>query len=98
MCFKKMLYLFLGSIGVIICAFFVFAIWCMYSQPVPEDVAVRIVSGMSKSDVRLILGSPNVVYDEGKAEEWIYGSDFQWNFYCVDFSKDGKVIQAYFDD
>lgn len=70
----------------------------MNSRPVSTELISKIVEGMSKEEVQNILGHPNNIdYDEN-SEKWIYGSSFQWNFYRITFSKNGKVLFCEMDD
>ena len=78
--------------------FLVFSAWCMESLPISKDEAKQITTGMSKDEVRNIIGSPYKTYtDNGSGEAWVYGHTFQWTGFYVDFDENGFVVDAYFD-
>ena len=71
----------------------------MASLPVLEANAARIRPGMLMWEVRSILGSPRRIETRPDgAAVWRYGRAFQWNFHTVEFSKDGNVDLAEYDD
>ncbi len=72
--------------------------WVMESPPVKQSAADRVKVGLSKAEVRSILGEPSQthMYDEGR-ENWVYSHKFQWQYYTVYFSEDGKVIDSELD-
>lgn len=74
------------------------SVYVMEAHPVSESKAASIVAGMSGQDVESVLGIPSDIYGDNGRKQWIYSKPMLWNFFVVELSGSGNVIEAYWDD
>jgi len=76
-----------------------FMAWLLILPPVSPAKTRQVTPGMAAAQVRALLGGPGAVHTrEDGGEEWVYSKTLQWNMFYVQFSPDGRVEQAWWDD
>lgn len=85
MCLGIVVVLFLAVVSAYCC-------WVMCAHGVALEKYERLRPGMTRGQVRILLGKPSTVYagDNKRPEEWIYDR-FTWCMMKVYFSTDGTV-------
>lgn len=73
------------------------AYWSMNSLPVPQEKADAIVVGMTREQIKDMLGKPKRIDKNGHGENWLYSKPMQWSMFWVNFSNEGKVIETVLD-
>jgi outer membrane protein assembly factor BamE (lipoprotein component of BamABCDE complex) len=94
---KKILIRMLAAIGTVAICGIAFIAWAMFAPPVPTSRFEKIELGMTKEQVRDILGEPlNASKADDGSEWWVYAR-MTWSLLDVKFSPEGKLIECEVD-
>ena len=83
--------------GALALCFIAFVAWAMLAPPVPMSRLEQVHLGMSKEQVRTILGKPPNAYkgDDG-SESWVYAR-MTWSLLDIEFSPEGMLTKCALD-
>ncbi|HNS19226.1 MAG TPA: outer membrane protein assembly factor BamE [Sedimentisphaerales bacterium] len=89
----------LVPVGCVVIGISLLGYWSVHSHAVPPDKLERLHQGMTKEEVRALLGDPasETTHEEGH-ETWVYGHRWKWYFLTIRFSSENKLVEYVHDD